>query len=481
MSAEARYQVFVSSTYADLITERQAVMSALLQLGALPAGMELFPAADDEAWILIERVIDESDYYLLVVGGRYGSIDSDGLSYTEREYEYATSLRKPVMAFLHQDPGKLPFESSEGDPVAREKLASFRKKVQAAKHVKYWTSAEDLAGKIALSFATFTRSYPSVGWVRGDAGDSPETLLKLTKAQERVTELENRLHDRTVEPPATAKGLADRDERLRFDANVLLSLSHVPYTSGIKTEQSMSIEASISWNEILSALGLAMINEVSQDELSKRFAKAVARINMSDGEQLALKSLRSQIKDGALNDKEREKIRYRSKVVSGEEVFETALLQLEALGLIEKGSKKRPVSDTATYWTLTPWGRTRLMALRAVRAGSSRPPEKDDADSLSAEEVRVDETVLSRAFEVGPDGVVSRLSGRSSLPFDPPLSFCSPSTARACLCSLALLSRPKQFPQLVQRSFMHVSRTLRAGLGPVGLASRRCALESVSM
>jgi hypothetical protein len=46
---EKRYQVFVSSTYVDLQEERQAVIMALLQLNAVPAGMELFPAADEDA------------------------------------------------------------------------------------------------------------------------------------------------------------------------------------------------------------------------------------------------------------------------------------------------------------------------------------------------------------------------------------------------------------------------------------------------
>src|ERR1700683_1236401 len=108
-SQERRYQIFVSSTYLDLIEERQAVTAALLQLNAFPSGMELFPAADDDAWTLIKRVIDEADYYLLIVAGKYGSVDpADGLSYTQKEYEYAVSKGKPVMAFLHADPGSIP-------------------------------------------------------------------------------------------------------------------------------------------------------------------------------------------------------------------------------------------------------------------------------------------------------------------------------------------------------------------------------------
>ena len=75
-----KYQVFVSSTYVDLVPERQEIMNALLELDCIPAGMELFPAADEDQWSLIKGVIDECDYYIVVIGGRYGSLGPDGIS-----------------------------------------------------------------------------------------------------------------------------------------------------------------------------------------------------------------------------------------------------------------------------------------------------------------------------------------------------------------------------------------------------------------
>jgi Domain of unknown function (DUF4062) len=35
--------------------------------------MELFPAADDDTLTLIKSVIDDSDYYVIILGGRYGT------------------------------------------------------------------------------------------------------------------------------------------------------------------------------------------------------------------------------------------------------------------------------------------------------------------------------------------------------------------------------------------------------------------------
>src|SRR5215471_10666556 len=105
---ERRYQVFVSSTYADLQDERQEVMQALLELDCIPAGMELFPAANEDQWTLIKKVIDDCDYYIVIGAGRYGSIGPSGQSYTEMEYRYALEQGKPVIGFLHKDIGKLP-------------------------------------------------------------------------------------------------------------------------------------------------------------------------------------------------------------------------------------------------------------------------------------------------------------------------------------------------------------------------------------
>src|SRR5229473_917212 len=110
---DKRYQVFVCSTFSDLQEERQEVMQALLELDCIPAGMELFPAADEDQWTLIKRVIDDCDYYMVIIAGRYGSIGPNGKSYTQMEYEYAIDSRKPVVAFLHSDPGKIVSEKTD--------------------------------------------------------------------------------------------------------------------------------------------------------------------------------------------------------------------------------------------------------------------------------------------------------------------------------------------------------------------------------
>ena len=118
---DKRYQVFVSSTFTDLVAERKSVVQALLSLDHFPAGMELFPASDDDQWALIKGVIDDSDYYIIIIAARYGSVSEEGVSYTEKEFDYAVSIGKPVLAFLHEHPEEIPAKNTDQNDAARER------------------------------------------------------------------------------------------------------------------------------------------------------------------------------------------------------------------------------------------------------------------------------------------------------------------------------------------------------------------------
>jgi Domain of unknown function (DUF4062) len=96
-----KLQVFISSTYDDLKEERQAAVQAILRAGHIPAGMELFAAGDESQMRVIERWIENSDVFLLILGSRYGSIEpKTKLSYVEREFNHALKLKKPLFSVV---------------------------------------------------------------------------------------------------------------------------------------------------------------------------------------------------------------------------------------------------------------------------------------------------------------------------------------------------------------------------------------------
>ncbi len=163
-----RYQVFLSSTFADLEQERALVTQAILRTQrCIPAGMELFPASSLPPWDVITPVIDLTDYFVLVIAARYGSLTPEGVSYTEREYEYARNAGVPVLAFVHRDPDALPVRNAERDEASRAKLREFVERVESRHTVQRWTTAEQLASLVQASLYQAFDAQPRPGWTRG--------------------------------------------------------------------------------------------------------------------------------------------------------------------------------------------------------------------------------------------------------------------------------------------------------------------------
>src|SRR5204863_72525 len=139
----------LSSTYEDLKEERQQVVKTILEMGHFPVGMEMFSAGDDAQWQIIKRTIDQSDYYIVVIAHRYGSMDGP-VSYTEKEYDYATKMGIPVLAFVIDQSASWPTNRLETDAAKLAHLQQFKAKVKN-RMVGSWKSAEDLYTKVVLA------------------------------------------------------------------------------------------------------------------------------------------------------------------------------------------------------------------------------------------------------------------------------------------------------------------------------------------
>lgn len=164
-----KYQVFVSSTYTDLREERLAVISCLLDNNCIPVGMEQFPASPLSQWDYIKMMMDDSDYYVLIVAGRYGSIDPDtGVSYTEKEFNYAKEKNIPIVAFLHKNIGNIMGSRLEEETDKRAMLQKFRENVQTSHLVKYYSDLNDLKSQVVTSINNAIKNIDRPGWIRAD-------------------------------------------------------------------------------------------------------------------------------------------------------------------------------------------------------------------------------------------------------------------------------------------------------------------------
>ena len=175
--AEKKYQVFISSTFADLKEERRKILDILLMADCIPAGMEAFVASDVEQFEVIKKVIELCDYYILIIGKRYGSIsEQTGLSYTEMEYEYAKELGIPVLVFALDESVEVPEEKKDTDPEKVAALALFRQKALTNRLASIWKTQDDLTGAVAVSIMRATKQIQRPGWQR--AADYDEASLR---------------------------------------------------------------------------------------------------------------------------------------------------------------------------------------------------------------------------------------------------------------------------------------------------------------
>ncbi|MBC3248748.1 DUF4062 domain-containing protein [Serratia fonticola] len=318
---DKRYQVFVSSTFTDLEDERKHVIQTLMEMDCIPAGMELFPAIDEEQWEFIKRIIDDCDYYLLIIGGRYGTVADDGLSYTEKEFDYAISKGLKVTVLVHENPGQLSVDKSELNPESREKLTKFIAKASNGRLRKTWASVKDLPGLVALSMTKTIKTYPAIGWIRANKITNEMALSELNELRKRNEELLAKIEDfegrNSFSPPEDIAGFESY-----FDVNYSAN-SYIGNDGG-------DFSISLRWDKLFSAISPFVIGGATDEKIATVLVDYIKKVepNYYDYTSVDIHDVK------------------------------TIYIQFKVLGLLDKD---------ADDWQLSPEGKNRMLLVRTVR------------------------------------------------------------------------------------------------------------------
>lgn len=332
---DKRYQVFVSSTYVDLQEERQSVLQTLMEMDCIPAGMELFPAADEEQWEFIKRIIDDCDYYLIIIGGRYGSIADDGLSYTEKEFDYAVSKGIKVIALLHKSPDDLPRSKSETEEANYQKLQSFRDKVSDGRLVRYWDNATQLPGEVSLSLNKTMKLFPAVGWVRADSTLSPELLSEINTLRKRNDELQLQLQE-----SQGAQLLLPKEDLADWDSEIDIKGTYSLYAMSMSANtQYGNWKNRVSWNELFATISPFIADKAFDSDINAFVAKQFSKVDFKN-------------------------VHISSLAVDDQDLY-TIRIQFLALGLIEIDNAK-----SQAMWLLTELGIKTMIKYRVIGKGA---------------------------------------------------------------------------------------------------------------
>jgi Domain of unknown function (DUF4062) len=278
-------------------------------------------------------VIDECDYYLLIIGARYGSTDSEGINYTEREFDYAVSTKKSVIALLHSDIERLPKNNFDDDPALLNNLKTFREKIKTGRIVRMWNNRDQLMAGLYPAINTAIQIYPAPGWVRGDAAASQELLQQHVKSDSAYTDLQKAYDDIIENNSAKLSGLASLSDRFTI---------HFRYQElhGSKlAKRSGAVE--LGWDRIFMIVGPELFSPKNRSWISA----ALKQFLLDSG-------------------------RHWSSLAIIDIDTNTIKLYLYALGLINVYESESVGAGVQEYISLTEKGRAHLVEIMAIRGAT---------------------------------------------------------------------------------------------------------------
>jgi hypothetical protein len=236
----------------------------------------------------------------------------------------------------------LPREKTETDAAAWERLKKFRSKVEKKHTCVYWKNADELKSKVIIGLTTAAKRYPAIGWVRADNIANEATLVEMLNLKNRVAELERDAMALSDRPPPGVEDLSQGEDEFEFRLGFI--------ARSAKDEASYTAKIKQTWNGIFAAVAPCMIHEAADRVLKHAFQQFI----MSEAKRTFGKQ--KTFKDATLQN-----------FSFDQQDIETSIIQLNALGLIKQNDKRRSVHDKGSYWTLTPYGNTMMVKLRAIR------------------------------------------------------------------------------------------------------------------
>ena len=338
MTVEKRYQVFISTTYPDMQSARQALMLPLLDLGMAPMSMDLHSAETNNLMPVVQRMIDDCDYFVILLGGRYGTLSPLGLSYTHREYIFAATKRKPIVTFIHDQPFNLPAQAREDSREGQVRRDDFARLLENKTLAFRWRDERELSEQVAKVMPDVMRQHPAAGWVKSgsvekSAGGETERLRR------RVAELEKEREEWLSGQRTPARHLARGSDRVTLDYSCNV------YEGGDCKVAMASCE--LDWNRVFACVAPLMLNPVSEPVMQKALEDYIARKALDD-------VLADFPKAHAVRN-----------VVLAGHAFNQIKVHLRALGLINKTSDND--SRGMPLWRLTAQGDTAMSQVMARR------------------------------------------------------------------------------------------------------------------
>lgn len=266
---DKRYQVFISTSGAEMQPERIILSQTLVGMGFFSWGLEQRTPLNTA---FARRQIDDCDYVVILLGSQYGEQSVSGVGYMHLEYIYAVTKQKLIIVFMHEDPASRDPSLHDTKPELQEKFKEFRQLLQQeADQVFCYRTLRDLEMAVRLNMPQMLERYPVSGWVRPQNTQALHDEIDQLKA--KVAQLERDGGTREVDPFLSLPKVS-MHEVFSFEYRM-----HA-YQDGNFKE--LKVQKRLTWAQLLAILGSTFINPTPEEFFSKHMNEYLNETGLED-------------------------------------------------------------------------------------------------------------------------------------------------------------------------------------------------------
>jgi hypothetical protein len=266
---DKRYQVFISTSGAEMQPERMVLAQTLVGMGFFSWGLE---QRTPLSTAFARRQIDDCDYVVVLLGSSYGEQSVSGVGYMHLEYIYAVTKQKPIIVFMHDEPAAREAALHDDKPELRDKFQEFRKLLQnEVDQVFTYRSLRDLEMAVRFNLPQMLERYPVLGWVR------PQNTQVL---QDEIDQLKNKL-----EQLETESGKREVDPFLslpKVSMHEFFSFEYRMHAYQDGNFKELKIQKKMTWAQLLSVLGSTFVHPTPEEFFSKRMNEYLNETGLQD-------------------------------------------------------------------------------------------------------------------------------------------------------------------------------------------------------
>ncbi|OAI82161.1 hypothetical protein AYO36_15865 [Exiguobacterium sp. KKBO11] len=279
---EKKMQVYISSTYHDLSEEHEFVKQVILDAKHIPTDIKFLQdfSPTIQHSTLITETIEESDIFILIIGGKYGPQIFSNRSQIDFEYLIASKLNKPIFVFQLSDQ-MLNQKDRSGfisipdihETKYKNEFYNFKRLVLSKHTVLNIDNEQQFKIRVVESLIAAEDHLGLNGWVRAEKHHLLQEIKRLQRELEKI-ESKNEIMIKVTSRPSTESRQTKLGSFTYEEILYALTSRSVDIGDnqakefGFKTRYPTLLELLMEYHMLLSR-GVTYVNSNSLDEMLK--------------------------------------------------------------------------------------------------------------------------------------------------------------------------------------------------------------------